>query len=155
MTNPSGIASKDMPRIIIIDNETSEVMLFEDEQQAGAYVEAPDVAGGVYRGYDGEGRLMEVCTDGLETWVQPAEQRPNHESDLRRVLIDYLCSLRSPHAVQFLHDAEVDLPRLDDLPTADLLDMISSLNSAPSESTIKAMMRKVVSAIRRRNPSGK
>lgn len=143
-----------MPRIIIIDNETGEVMLFEDEQQAGSYVEAPDVAGGVYRGYDDEGRLMEICTDGLETWVQPSEQRPSHESDLRKALIDDLRGLRSPRAVQLLRDTGVDLSRLDELPTGGLLDMISSLNSTLSESTVKAMMRRVVSAIRRRNPSG-
>lgn len=123
-------------------------MLFENEQSAAAYVEAPDVGAGIYRGYDEEGRLMAISTEGLNTWIEPAEHIPTHDGALRKAVIDNLRHLRNPRAASLLCDAGVDPSRLNELPTGDLLDIVTALNSALSQSPLKALLRRVASAIR-------
>ena len=138
-----------MNRIVLIEDEGGEAMLFENEQSALGYVEAPDVEAGVYRGYTEAGRLLEVCTDGLDIWIKVAEQRPSHEQDLRTALVGNI-SHWNPQAIQCLRDAGVDLSRLSELPTTSLLDMFALVDSNRSQNALKTLVRRLWSAVSRR-----
>jgi len=95
------------PLVVVADDGPS---LYPSVATLGSYIEAPDVDDGVYRGFDGEGRLLKdrdntpPCASTRLgrlmrrvlgppqdlVMVSLAESAPTHRAELRKVLIDGL-----------------------------------------------------------------
>jgi hypothetical protein len=85
-----------------------DVSLFESVAEAESYLEPVDVSDGVYFGFDAEGRLSRIETDGVRVRIRTAEKEPIHVEELEDLLRGFLerveklvgsdCDLRCPVA---------------------------------------------------------
>lgn len=103
------------PRLIVVDAEAGDALVFPSVNEATGYMEPLDVDAGVYRTYDVEGRLMTACTDGNKVWVEQAETIPTHQDDLRASV---LFTLR---------ESRVDISALEEKTTLELVRTLSDL----------------------------
>ena len=70
------------------------LLVFESLKRAVAYLEWQDVEDGIYRGFDGDGRLVKFGSEAIpKSWlgekrtVAEVESDPTHADELRVILI--------------------------------------------------------------------
>ena len=84
-------------RFPIIIAEGWDVTLFDPAAEAESYLEPVDVAGAIFRGYDAEGRALEVETDGSGVSIRAAENWPvGHAGELEELLGGFLGRVGEP-----------------------------------------------------------
>jgi hypothetical protein len=82
----------------IIANNLGDVLIFESITKAERYIEPIDVKNGAYVIYDSEGRLLEASVVkkkimGERVVLKDREQAPEHQAELRDLLIEFLSTL--------------------------------------------------------------
>lgn len=75
----------------IIISENGDLSFYRSASDAAIDMEAIDVLHGEYKGYDAEGRLLniEVSEDG-HILIDLAEKTPGHASELAEEIVDFL-----------------------------------------------------------------
>ena len=84
-------------RIKYIVAEGLDVNFFSNKEYAEKYYEAVDVAEGIFRGYDSDGRLLNITPRGQASEITIAENEPMHIEDLAKLLNEFLVAVgRTP-----------------------------------------------------------
>lgn len=72
-------------------DESGDILVFCSKEKAQRYVEAIDVANNEYRGYDSEGRLLNLqLSDTGVIEIQLHELQPTHQMELKYILVKFL-----------------------------------------------------------------
>ena len=98
-------SSENLPRAPILVWESGDLYAFQSLAEAESALEPPDVRNGVYRGFDGDGRLLALSTivrreklfGGLsisreQVSLALAEENPNHLYELKGNLQRFLAA---------------------------------------------------------------
>ncbi len=85
-----------MLNLPLIINNHGDVQIFETVSDAESYMEAVDIRNQEYVGYDAAGRLLLIATDGRIGVVRPAEARPSHQEEVRKLLVRLILAARTP-----------------------------------------------------------
>lgn len=78
--------------------EGADVNFFSTKKAAESYYEAIDVKEGIFRGYDSDGRLLQIRPCGQASKISLAEHEPLHREELRVLLIEVLTRRGRPPA---------------------------------------------------------
>lgn len=81
-------------KIPIIIAEGFDVTLYTSISDAELDLEAVDVKEGIFRGYDAEGRLLDISTNRNKVVICPAEEDPHHAKELQIFLTNFLKTCR-------------------------------------------------------------
>lgn len=72
-------------------NASGDVLVFESKENAEQYIEPVDVMNKEYKGYDSEGRLLELSvTEDGQVVLSATELFPTHQPELYDALVNFL-----------------------------------------------------------------
>ena len=99
-------SSESLPRPPLLVWESGDLHTFQSVAEAESALEPPDVRNGIYRGFDGDGRLLALSTTvrrekflGIvsvsreRVSVALAEESPNHRDELKGILQRFLAAV--------------------------------------------------------------
>lgn len=92
----------------IIIAEGWDVYLYNSIADAEGYMEPIDVEDAIYKGYDAEGKLLTISTDGKKVFISAAEDGPKHARELEDFLRECLARVKEKAAAE----QSPDLPSL-------------------------------------------
>lgn len=79
----------------IILDEHGDSEIYPSYEEAIRAIEAIDVRNNEYRGYDAEGRKLNLSADNADRiTISLAEEEPSYQQELRQVLMKYLRALK-------------------------------------------------------------
>lgn len=95
--------SEQLARVPLLVWESGDLLTFQSVAEAESSLEPIDVRSGIYRGFDGEGRLLTlgvtvrrerflgiVSVSRERVFVRLAEESPNHRGELKDILQRFL-----------------------------------------------------------------
>lgn len=101
-------SSESLPRAPLLVWESGDLHAFQSVAEAESALEPPDVKSGIYRGFDGDGRLLTLRTtvrrekllgflsiSRERVSVALAEESPNHRDELTGILQRFLTAAGS------------------------------------------------------------